>query len=122
MKHTITLLSLFAFILYISSCSKDKAAEPIIIDVSCDSIPKSFSVDVQPIINANCVTCHFSGSSFANGQSWETHADISTNISAILTAINHQPGKTPMPYQMSKLSDSLINVIRCWAADGAQNN
>lgn len=109
--------------LAIISCSKDKTPEPeIITNDTCDSIPKSFAIDVQPIFNNNCVVCHNSSNNQANGQSWETYGEISANIESILTAINHEPGKTPMPYQLDKLSDSLIQVIECWAADGAKNN
>ncbi len=105
------------------SCAKDTTPEPEVVEVDvCDSIPKSFATDVQPIFDNNCVSCHNAANNFANGQSWETHAEIAANIESILTAINHEPGKTPMPYQLPKLSDSLIQVIECWAADGAQDN
>lgn len=119
------LLIPFSFLLslVIIGCAKDKTPEPtpVVVDI-CDSIPKSFATDVQPIFNDNCVVCHNSSNNQANGQSWETHAEISANIESILTAINHESGKTPMPYQSAKLSDSLIQVIECWAADGAQDN
>ncbi|CAG5076266.1 hypothetical protein [Parvicella tangerina] len=117
------LLILPLILLLISSCAKDTTPAPEVIEPDvCDSIPKSFATDVQPIFNDNCVVCHNSSNNQANGQSWETHAEIAANIDAILTAINHEAGKTPMPYQLPKLSDSLIQVIECWASDGAPNN
>lgn len=122
MKKTLTSFTIFSFLL-LASCAKDKTPEPVVIEPDvCDSIPKSFAQDVQPIFTDNCVSCHNAANNFANGQSWETHAEISANIDMILTAINHEAGATPMPYQQTKLSDSLIQVIECWAADGAQNN
>lgn len=117
------LLTAMVSSLAITSCSKDKTPEPQTVSTDiCDSIPKSFSVDVKPIFDNNCVVCHNASNNQANGQSWESHAEISANIESILIAINHDQGKTPMPYQMAKLSDSLIQVIECWAADGAPNN
>jgi len=119
-----TLLPIFLIIAIVfSNCAKDQTPEPMVVEPDiCDSIPKSFAVDVLPIFDANCIGCHNATNNFANGQSWETHAEISANIDNILTAINHQSGATPMPYQQPKLSDSLIQVIECWAADGAPNN
>ncbi len=122
MKHTLTLVLISAIFITTTQCSKEKAAAPTVLDTSCDSIPKSFSVDVLPIFTANCVTCHNAANNVANGQNWETHAEITANLSMILTAINHEGGAEPMPYQMPKLSDSLIQVIECWASDGAPNN
>ncbi|MCB9188484.1 MAG: hypothetical protein H6600_04850 [Flavobacteriales bacterium] len=120
MKKRLILPIIFTVLL---SCSKDKTpTAPVVEPDICDSIPKSFATDVQPIFDNNCVVCHNSANNQANGQSWETHGEISANISSILTAINHEPGKTPMPYQLPKLSDSLIQVIECWASDGAPNN
>ena len=120
MKKLLIIPTLF---LLITSCAKDQTPEPVVVEPDvCDSIPKSFSVDVQPIFDTHCVSCHNAANNFANGQSWETHAEISANIDNILTAINHQAGATAMPYQLPKLSDSLIQVIECWASDGAPNN
>lgn len=117
-----TLIYISFLPLLFSSCSKDQTPEIVIINNVCDSIPKSFANDVKPIFQQNCVTCHFSGSTFANGQSWETYSEIEANKQSILTAIKHESGKTPMPFQGTKLSDSLIQIIECWVADGAQNN
>lgn len=111
-------------ILFFASCSKDQTPEPIIeepaVDV-CDSISKAFASNVMPIFQDNCVSCH-SGSFPSGGIKLADHNDISTNLTVVLKTINHESGVTPMPYQLPKLSDSLIQVIECWAADGAPNN
>lgn len=114
---------LFSSLLFVS-CSKDQTPKPIIEEVPadvCDSIPKSFATDVMPIIQSNCAGCH-SGSTPSGGIKLADHNDISSNLSLTLETVNHDIGVTPMPYQQPKLSDSLIQVIECWAADGAPNN
>ena len=125
MKNLVYSLTVIISVAFTFSCTKEKAAEVIPPAVDpCDTMTISFSADVQPIFTNNCVTCHSSANSasFANGQVWETHAEISANKESISTAINHEPGKTPMPYQGTKLSDSLIQIIDCWIAQGAQDN
>jgi len=107
----------------ISSCSKDKASERIAEEPElCDTLTPSFASDVMPIFQANCVGCHNAANNFANGQNWETHAEIASDTGSILTAIKHEPGKTPMPFMQPKMSDSLIQIIECWIKQGAQDN
>jgi uncharacterized membrane protein len=125
MKNIIYIFTIIIAATFTFSCAKEKAVEVIPPTVNpCDTMVISFAVDVQPIFTNNCVTCHsaVNSSSFANGQVWETHAEISANTESILTAIKHDPGKTPMPYQGTKMSDSLIQIIDCWVAQGAQDN
>jgi uncharacterized membrane protein len=125
MKNIIYTLTVFMSVAFTFSCTKEKAAEviPPVVD-PCGTVTISFSADVQPFFTNNCVTCHSStnSASDANGQVWETYAEISANKESISTAINHEPGKIPMPYYQTKLSDSLIQIIDCWIAQGAQDN
>lgn len=118
------IFTIIFFIILFSSCSKDQTPDPIVEEIPadvCDSIPKSFSNDIFPIIQNNCTSCH-SGSTPSGGIKLADHNDVSSNINITLETINHEVGVTPMPYQQSKLSDSLIQVIECWANDGAPNN
>lgn len=118
------LLYLPLLFLITASCSKDKTPEPVIVVPAanvCDSIPKTFSSDVQPIFQTYCVSCH-SGSTPSAGYKLVDHNDISSNITISLEAIKHQAGVTAMPYFQPALSDSLIQVIECWVADGTPNN
>jgi hypothetical protein len=121
MKQTITLFTIFILIFILSNCSKDKASKIIVTNQDCDSIPKQFNADVLPILTTHCVGCHGSVSPSAN-ISLVTHSDVVSQLSLFINVINHNPGPVPMPYQLPKLSDSLINIIKCWEADGAQNN
>ncbi len=107
---------------FLVSCTKEKAApKQVFVPSECDSIPKSFSVDVFPIIQNNCTGCH-SGSSPSGGIKLADHNDISSNLILTLETVNHEVGLTPMPYLQPKLSDSLIQVLECWASSGAPNN
>jgi len=124
MKNTFLILSVVAgLVIQLSSCTKETAAEPVVVtpDV-CDSIPASFATDVMPIIQTNCTTCHNSSNNTANGQNWESYADVNANSVAILKAMKHESGVVAMPYQLDKLSDSLIQVIECWIDNGKLDN
>ncbi len=120
MKIILTLQLVLLF--FLVSCTKDKAApNQVFIPSDCDSIAKSFSADVQPIINNSCVGCHNSSSPGA-GYNFDNYSDINSNLTVFFKTINHDNGVVPMPYQQGKLSDSLIQVIDCWIESGAPNN
>ena len=115
-------LSIFIVGLLLINCTKDKAKpNEVFVPTPCDSIPKSFANDVQPIINNSCVGCHNS-SSPAAGYNLENYNGVNSSLTIFAKTINHESGVVPMPYQQGKLSDSLIQVINCWIEDGAKDN
>jgi len=105
----------------------------------------SFSKDIQPIFDANCVICH-QGSSGPAGLSLQSNASYSNLVNAKstesqLTRVNpgnpdksyllnkllgtqNQVGGTgaQMPFGASPLSQSQINLIQQWIQQGAPNN
>lgn len=124
MKKTIfPILVLSTLMLIGNSCKKEKASSPIVVEADvCDSIPASFATDVMPIFQNNCVGCHNDANNTANGQNWETYAEISASTANILKAMKHESGVVAMPDQLPKLSDSLIQVVECWIDNGALDN
>lgn len=77
----------------------------------------TYTKDVKPIIDANCVSCHSPGA-----QALTNYSQVKTNIDNIIDRIsrpNGDPGKMP---QGGSLSPSQINIITKWKADGLLEN
>lgn len=112
--------------LLIYSCQKEKAADPLLkFKVDCDSLDVSFLSDIQPIFSASCavIDCHNSVTA-ESGIILETYAQISNELlnGSVECVIKHNSGCTPMPFNLDKLNDTLIQKIECWKTDGAPNN
>lgn len=110
------LVSLIAY----TSCTKDKTDEPTPQAVDCETISTDFTNDIAPIFAANCATagCH----NAVNAQSGivlETYAQImsETEKPRLIASIEHT-GNSRMPSGRAKLSDDLIQKIKCWKEKG----
>ena len=77
----------------------------------CDEI--TFTMNVKPIIDNNCVSCH-NGGLFPN---LSTYNSISANAAIVKDAV-----VTKYMPQGSPLSDADIQAISCWVDAGAPNN
>ncbi|MEP7321972.1 MAG: hypothetical protein ABI761_08630 [Saprospiraceae bacterium] len=86
--------------------------------VDCSSVAKTFSADVNPIIQATCTTalCHANGSINGPG-TLTTYNSIFASRSDIRAAV--KSGAMP---QGTTLAASKINTILCWIDSGAPNN
>jgi hypothetical protein len=81
----------------------------------CDSI--KYSVDIQPILNANCISCHSTGN--PNGD-YTNYAGTNVKVSSGIFA-NRVLVAKDMPLGGS-LSESDLGKIKCWIDNGAPNN
>lgn len=86
--------------------------------VDCSGAAKSFTTDVNPIIQASCTNagCHNSGSNNGPGPLLTYQQIFNARIS-----IRSAVASGFMP-QNSKLSDAQKNAILCWIDNGAANN
>ena len=96
---------------------------------TCDTTGTiEFSVQVWPVIQANCVGCH--SSALASGDvnldgyaHVKTYADLQRNGTPVLIgSIKHLNGFFPMPQVGNKLPDCDIRQIELWIAQGKVNN
>lgn len=89
----------------------------------CDTVNMKYSNDVQPIIKANCYSCHGNGQA-EGGVNLDTYSSVKhyADNSSLLGVITHAAGYPPMPQGAEKLSDCDINKIKAWIARGASNN
>jgi hypothetical protein len=78
----------------------------------CETI--TYSLNVKPIIDANCIQCHSVGGNFPN---LTTYSGISSN-SALVKA---ETTSRRMP-QGGSLTAEEIKAISCWVDAGALNN
>src|SRR5688572_7128629 len=92
----------------------------------CDTSSPSYSLIVQPIISANCYSCHDATNSAVNGggNQMDSHSKLKVfaDNGDLVGVITHSPGHSPMPKNSAKLNDCDINEIKAWVDAGSPNN
>jgi len=100
------------------ACSKS-GSDATTNSIDCSGITKSFSTDVNPIIQSTCTTnsgCHGAGSRNGPGELL-TYSQISNARSTIRSAV--LSGLMP---QNGSLTGAQKQSIICWIDNGAVNN
>jgi hypothetical protein len=98
------------------SCTREKVTPT---EIQCTTTI-SFSNDVVPIIQANCISCHDQGNA-SGGFDFSSYTSISANSNAILNSMKAN-GYQLMPIGGPALPDSTIQKISCWINQGKQDN
>jgi len=109
-------------VFFLQSCTYDK--EMLLpASNSADTVNVSFAASVEPLLRANCFSCHGNGSNLGN-ISLDTYDDVkAVAVSGrLLGTISHSAGFVPMPLGADKLDDSSIDAVRIWIDEGASNN
>jgi hypothetical protein len=127
MKSIFVCLSLISFVLI--GCSKSneetelKNSQGTGGTVNCDTVDMKYAADIQPILQANCYSCHSNGH-FESGVSLENYDKVKIQVGNgnLLGVITHASGYPAMPFGLPKLSDCTINKIKDWVGRGASNN
>lgn len=104
-------------------CAYEKESD-VLPDVDdCDSDNVSYSVDIAPIMQNYCNSCHNESSPIA-GVATDSYDGVQTiALSGYLWgSVNHDAGFATMPQNQAKLSDCELEIIRSWIDDGVQNN
>jgi len=77
----------------------------------------TYASHVQQIMTDKCGPCHISGK--GNKLPLDNYEAVKTNIDDIIRRIELNPGERGyMPFRKPKLSDTTINIIKTWKADG----
>jgi hypothetical protein len=87
--------------------------------IDCSGVAKTFSTDVNPIIQSTCATgssCHGTGSINGPGE-LRTYSEIANAHAAIRSAV--LSGLMP---KNGSLTSAQKNTIICWIDNGALNN
>jgi hypothetical protein len=98
------------------SCTREKVT-PVAAQCN-DTI--SFSNDIMPILQANCIGCHDQGNA-SGGYDFSTYTSVSANSNAILNSMKAN-GYQLMPIGGPALPDSTIQKITCWIEQGKLDN
>lgn len=77
----------------------------------------TYTKDVKPIIDANCVSCHSPGA-----QALTNYNQVKNNIDNIIDRIGRPTGDPLKMPQGGSLSPSQINIITKWKTDGLLEN
>ena len=111
--------------LWLIGCTNDAEEEinPTTPDSLCDTDNVLFSVDVLPVIEANCYVCHDAATKTA-GINLEGYDNIkSVAVSGKLVGvISHAPGFPKMPRGRAQLPTCDIESIKQWIEDGTPEN
>jgi hypothetical protein len=123
MKKIILFLFSFAAL---GSCTNN-SFEELAPKPECDtSALMSFSKDITPILkDKKCISCHyFPGASTFKFVMLDTYDEVNKVVLSgqLLKAIKHEPGVTPMPYQLQMLDACTIGKIDKWVREGHVNN
>jgi hypothetical protein len=113
MKKLAILTLCSAMFFSLESCRKDQ------LSASCESNKViSFSAQIRPMIDNNCISCHGSGGS---SPVLITHENIAFHATHIMKSLTGE-GAELMPLGGPALNDSLITQFSCWIAQGKKNN
>lgn len=90
----------------------------------------SYSTDIQPLWNANCISCHKAGATSPDLTAANSYSALTTNNKYIVpgnasTSLVYKlmtGAASPLMPAGGKLSDSKIALINKWINAGALNN
>ena len=114
MKIAFNTFLIIGFLLF--SCTREKVTP---IDQQCNATI-SFTNEVLPIMEANCVSCHQPGNA-SGGYDLSSYTAISANANAIVGSMKAN-GYQLMPLGGPALADSTIQKISCWINQGKLDN
>lgn len=89
---------------------------------TCDTSSVSFSKDIKPIMDANCINCHSGGSiDLTNYNGVKAKVTDSTLYKSISYSYSGANSSKNMP-SAGKLDDCSIKKVKAWIDQGAINN
>ena len=123
--RSLQILSLFLVASSLSGCYYDK--EELLYPGSCTApAAPLFSVDVLPLLNSRCNSCHSTSSSSSSGGGiiLDNYTEVKKQADSgkLLGAIQHASGYSAMPKNSGKIPACEIQKIQNWIASGTLNN
>ena len=86
----------------------------------CDTSVVTYSGNILPILQNNCLDCHSAGSSL-NFDGYDNFV-VHVNSGRVHGAVNHRSGYLQMPRDRPKLPECELTLINKWIREGALNN
>lgn len=125
--HPMTKIALVLLItLAFSACYFDNKQDLYPGQTTCDTVNVGFAKNIKPLIDAQCVGCHNTGSPTA-GISLSTHAEIekyakSGQLYGVLAQIAPFTQAQFMPPNGPKWNNCNLAKLKSWIDKGAPNN
>ena len=110
----------FALLSVLSGCYYDNAEE-LYGTTPCDASAVTWTVDIQPMLQANCVSCH-SGASPSGGKDLSTYANVKTYLGGAVSRMNKPLGDPLIMPPSGPLSTCSLTKLDAWVAAGALEN
>ncbi len=119
MKHFFFAVLVIATLVVSSqtACYYDNEVEQYGISI-CDTVAISFSQDIQPIINARCVSCHAPGGQQPSSP-YTSYDAIKVYDASIVERVNGIGNSMP---PTGAISDCEIHKLEAWVNAGSPNN
>lgn len=110
-------------LLTMSGCYYDVVEELYPGDASCDTSQVTYTGDILPLLQAQCMVCHSAAASQGN-VNLEGYTQVKTyaDNGKLLGSVSHASGYVAMPQGAAQLSSCNVNKIRAWINRGAPNN
>jgi hypothetical protein len=119
MKKVISILSLFLVIFAMASCKYST----IVPDVPNPDVPVSYSAEIQPIFDQNCVKCHKTGSTMPDLTAANSYKSLMDNQMVIAGDAANSILYTEVIGGMQAYCDATsAGKIKNWINQGAKNN
>lgn len=116
-KKTVLGITLLTSIILATSCEKEET--PITYD--CTGLTPTYTANVKPIMDTYCAVsgCHDAASQ-EGGHNFSTYAILIDHATEneFMGSMQHLNGYDAMPKDGAKLSDSQLQTISCWIANG----
>tara|TARA_B100000795_G_scaffold268717_1_gene256286 strand:+ start:4219 stop:4587 length:369 start_codon:yes stop_codon:yes gene_type:complete len=108
-----------------SSCYND-SEEALYGDVQCDTDVMSYIDDIEPIITANCTSCHYgvTPSASLNLDSFDAVklSALNTTNDGLVNRVERLEGESGAMPTNYRLTQCQIDQINAWIDQGALNN
>ena len=119
----LTSIAMAIAMISLSSCTYDALEDSDLSPDDCLSREVSYTVDINPILELSCSSCHNSG--FNSGgvslDSYEAVKDVADS-GRLLGSIKHERGFSAMPRGAAQFDDCTISLFEDWITQGAPNN
>ncbi len=122
MLRTFSVIFLLATLGSVSGCYYDNSEQLYGTGGTCDST-STWSADIQPLIQAQCVGCH-QGASASGGLDLSSHASVQNSAlnGSLLDRIQRGAGDPLAMPPSGRLSNCNVAKIRVWERGGALPN
>jgi hypothetical protein len=119
MKPALFLTS-FALLSALSACYYDNSEE-LYGTTPCDASAVTWTADIQPMLQTQCVSCH-SGASASAGLDLSTYTLVKGSLSTVTGRMNKPMGDPLVMPPSGPLSTCNLTKLDAWVAAGAPEN